>query len=69
MPTSWGQQQALLERARHAVQSFTARVETEIDGIDSMTYQQRRDVLTSLEVTVKVWPKGYPQRYEITMAL
>jgi len=62
------QQQALLERTRHAVQSFTARVEADIDGIDNLTYQQRRDVLASLGVEVKVWPKGYPQRYEITMA-
>jgi hypothetical protein len=36
--------------------------------VDQLTYQQRREVLESLGVSVKVWPVGYPERYEITMA-
>jgi site-specific DNA recombinase len=62
------QQQAMLERSRQTLVSFEQRVQRDIAEVDQLSYQQRREVLESLGVSVKVWPVGYPQRYEISMA-
>jgi hypothetical protein len=48
--------------------SFEERVQRDILEVDQLTYPQRRAVLETLGVSVKVWPVGYPERYEITMA-
>ncbi len=62
------QQAAVLERTRNALASFASRAEQEIEALEHLTHEQRRDVLASLGVSVKVWPMGHPQRYEISMA-
>jgi hypothetical protein len=59
---------ATLERIRTSLATPNERIEHEQQALEHMTYQERRDVLQALGVSVNVWTKGHGQRYEVTMA-